>query len=394
MRPVGARDDRDAPLSAEGPEASFWDHLGATRADEYAQDDILGLAPVPPPRRAAPDPPAQPRPEAGSPRPQAAAGATAMRAAGFTPPPFAPGAAPRRTAPPTSRPGPAPPPLRRHSRRDRLAFRWQRLWLHPLYRALLTRGLPVVLLVAVLGAVLAAPERRSQLADWGAQLYAAVVDRDQFMVRTVTVSQVAEPLERAIRARLAAQLPKSSFRLDLGAMRAGIERFDSVKHAGLRLDGDTLAVTVTEREPALRWLSRDGVALLDADGHRVAILADPGARADLPAIAGEGAADRTAEALALFAAGAALGDRLRGLVRVGARRWDVVLRDGPRIRLPAQGAVRAFERVRALDDAQDLLARDIRVVDLRNPDRPTLRVGPGARETLRAIHQDKTEVTQ
>jgi len=35
-----------------------------------------------------------------------------------------------------------------------------------------------------------------------------------------------------------------------------------------------------------------------------------------------------------------------------------------------------------MDAAMDLLARDIRVVDLRNPARPTLRLGPAAVEYL------------
>lgn len=51
--------------------------------------------------------------------------------------------------------------------------------------------------------------------------------------------------------------------------------------------------------------------------------------------------------------------------------------------LPAQGALVALEAAIAMDRAQDLLARDITVVDLRDPKRPVLRLGIDARNTIR-----------
>ena len=47
--------------------------------------------------------------------------------------------------------------------------------------------------------------------------------------------------------------------------------------------------------------------------------------------------------------------RLRGLVRVGERRWDVVLDREQRIMLPEQNPIGAVERGIVLSDLQDLL---------------------------------------
>jgi cell division protein FtsQ len=47
-----------------------------------------------------------------------------------------------------------------------------------------------------------------------------------------------------------------------------------------------------------------------------------------------------------------------------------------RLLLPEQNPVQALERVLVLNQAQELLERDLRVVDLRLPNRPTLRLGP------------------
>ncbi|MFZ1340104.1 MAG: cell division protein FtsQ/DivIB, partial [Paracoccaceae bacterium] len=104
---------------------------------------------------------------------------------------------------------------------------------------------------------------------------------------------------------------------------------------------------------------------------------------DLPLIAGEGADAATTEALALMAAAGPLTPRLRGLVRMGERRWDLVLDRDQRILLPSDNPVRALERLLALDHAQDILARDLMAIDLRNDARPTLRLTPFALNDLR-----------
>ena len=63
---------------------------------------------------------------------------------------------------------------------------------------------------------------------------------------------------------------------------------------------------------------------------------------------------------------------------MGDRRWDLVLDRNQKIMLPEQNAPAALERLIALDKAEDLLARDILTVDLRNEQRPVLRLSPYA----------------
>ena len=96
------------------------------------------------------------------------------------------------------------------------------------------------------------------------------------------------------------------------------------------------------------------------------------------------------EALALIDAAAPVALRLRGLVRMGERRWDVVLDNEQRILLPEDGAVEALERVMALTQAEDMLARDVHVVDMRFAARPTLRLSPSAVTEMRRLQDIKT----
>ena len=107
-------------------------------------------------------------------------------------------------------------------------------------------------------------------------------------------------------------------------------------------------------------------------------------RLDLPLIAGDGAQDHIGEALALFRATGPISGRVRGLVRMGERRWDIVFDNGQRILLPTEQPVVALDSVMALHSAQDMLSRDVAVVDMRNGGRPTLRLNPLAAAAIGA----------
>lgn len=131
------------------------------------------------------------------------------------------------------------------------------------------------------------------------------------------------------------------------------------------------------------WRSEAGMQLLDDSGHRVATLLARDGRGDLPLVAGQGAEAHVPEALAVLAALTPVMSRVRGLVYMGERRWDVVLDRGQRILLPEADPVVAAERAMALNGAQDLLGRDVVDVDLRNPARPTLRLSQAAQAEVR-----------
>ncbi|MDH3262939.1 MAG: cell division protein FtsQ/DivIB, partial [Paracoccaceae bacterium] len=176
----------------------------------------------------------------------------------------------------------------------------------------------------------------------------------------------------------------SSFDLDLEAMRQRVTELDAVASADLRIrPGGILEIRVAERVPAVLWRAPEGLLMLDRTGNRVAPLGSRLERPDLPVIAGEGAEAAVPEALALIEAAQPVAARLRGLVRMGERRWDVVLDNGQRILLPEKDALSALERVMALAEAEDMLERDVTVIDMRYGARPTLRLSPRALDVLR-----------
>ena len=275
-------------------------------------------------------------------------------------------------------------PMRRDPSPSRYAYRMQRLWLTPLFRVLVRFGLPVLLVAAVAGLVFYDESRRTALAQGFAGLRQAFEQRPEFRVSFVSIDGASPDLSDAVRAKLGLKLPQSSFDLDLDALRLKAEAMDAVQSAELRVrSGGVLQVVLTEREPALVWRIEDRLVLLDATGHRVAGLAERADRSDLPLVAGEGADAATPEALAILDASGPIAARLRGLVRMGDRRWDIVLDRKQRIQLPAENPVAALERLLALDTAEKLLDRDILAIDLRNEQRPVLRLAPFALSEVR-----------
>jgi cell division protein FtsQ len=168
-------------------------------------------------------------------------------------------------------------------------------------------------------------------------------------------------------------------------MRAALLALDPVEDAEVRVRSGVLELRVTERVPAIVWLDGGTVAVLDARGHRVGTLDGLDDAGALPIVSGDGAGAAVPEALRLFDAAGPLTEDLVGFTRVGMRRWDVVLTEGRRIALPEAGPVAALDRMLALDAAQEVLGRDVRLVDLRLPGRPTLRLSEPARAELREL---------
>lgn len=274
-----------------------------------------------------------------------------------------------------------------------LEYRMQRVMLTPYLRALLRIGTPILVVAAVAGIYLASDTRRDALVATFTELREKFEHRPEFMVTLASVEGSSKDLAEAVRARLDLKLPQSSFDLDLEAARTRVEALDAVKSVDLRVrSGGVLQVLVTERVPAAVWRTEDGLTLVDETGHRVASLIERSDRADLPLIAGAGADAAAAEALEILAAAGPLAPRIRGLVRMGERRWDLVLDRDQRVLLPEDNPVRAVERLLALDSAEDIFNRDLLAVDLRIAQRPTLRLTTHAvNELRRARGQDVLE---
>jgi cell division protein FtsQ len=278
-----------------------------------------------------------------------------------------------------ARPDPAP---------SRWSWRMQRLMLTPGFRLALRAGVPFCLTLMASTLYLADEERRNAISQAVADARASIEERPEFMVNLMAIDGVDDALSAEIRHVVPIEFPQSSFDLDLAALRAQITEIDGVKKANVRIKpGGVLQVDVTRRVPVALWRSDDGLVLVDIGGVRVGPVTARSDFANLPLIVGEGAQNHVPQALRLLRSASVLEARVHGIVRMGDRRWDVVLDRDQRIMLPEDNARQALERVIALEGAQELLTRDVLRVDMRLPARPTVRMSKDATEALWDIRQ-------
>jgi len=266
---------------------------------------------------------------------------------------------------------------------SKLGYRWDRLWLTYWFRALVQVWLPLLaLLLAVYGGW-----KSPAVSGWVATQYQAARDaiaaRPELTVERVEIPVGSPDLQRQILGIMALELPVSVLDADLAALRATVEGLAAVKSASVRFEQGVLEVTIVERMPAMVWRNLNRIYLLDEDGVRVAEVPRRMVRADLPLVVGQGADNAMLEAREIFSVVAPLGRRVLGLVRMGERRWDVVLKSTV-VMLPAENGPDAMRRVMQMQGANAVLDRDVSLIDLRDKNRMILRLNEDARIAMQA----------
>jgi cell division protein FtsQ len=164
--------------------------------------------------------------------------------------------------------------------------------------------------------------------------------------------------------------------LDLERLRGRVKQVGWVKEARVvRLLPDTLVISVDERRQMAVWQHAGRSVVIDEHGQAIPE-ADAARFAALPLVVGAGAADHAGEILPLVAQRPKLMGRLEALVRVDDRRWDVRLKDGSLIQLPAAAEEDALSELERLDQRQRILDLGFERIDLRNPDIVAVRPRP------------------
>jgi cell division protein FtsQ len=156
--------------------------------------------------------------------------------------------------------------------------------------------------------------------------------------------------------------------LDLEGIRQRVEKVGWVKSVRvLRLMPDTLMIAVDERPRLAVWQVGGKSYVIDPTGQIIPE-ADPGLFIDLPLIVGDGANLSAAALLPELATRPRLMSKLDAVVRVDGRRWDLRLKDGGLIQLPAQNEDAALTQLDQLDQKNRLLDLGFQRVDLRDPE--------------------------
>jgi cell division protein FtsQ len=138
----------------------------------------------------------------------------------------------------------------------------------------------------------------------------------------------------------------------------------------------SLAVEISERTPFALWQRGGEVYLIDRSGTEIVPLKES-RFAKLPFMVGGGANATAASLLTHLMEEPSVAEQMRAAVLVAERRWDLHLENGVTVKLPEKNVRRALATLVKLDAERQLLARDVVIVDLRLPDRVTVRLPEG-----------------
>jgi len=177
--------------------------------------------------------------------------------------------------------------------------------------------------------------------------------------------------------------------LDVDGARARLKAIPWIADATVRkLYPDRLQITVTERDAFALWQLDGKVSVISADGTVVGGLAD-WHFAHLPLVVGAGAAAQARDFLGMLDAHPDIRQQVRASVLVAQRRWNLKLKNGLDVRLPEADVARALDTLAQLDRDKRLLTRDVTTIDLRLPDRVSVRLSDDAAQAREDVLKDK-----
>lgn len=194
-----------------------------------------------------------------------------------------------------------------------------------------------------------------------------------FGIERITLMGRHEAASDEIDKAIGPVLGRSILHFSPDAARARIEELGWVRAASVsRLLPNTIHVSISERDPAAVWQMSGRLHLIDMNG---AVIREVGAYeySNLPLIVGAGAPGAAADILKALSGAPEIAERTSALVRVGERRWNVRLKNGVDIRLPDENFTAALDAASTLQAANGVLDQPLEYIDLRDPERMTVR---------------------
>jgi cell division protein FtsQ len=206
-----------------------------------------------------------------------------------------------------------------------------------------------------------------------------------FAVGEIKISGHSETSEIDILEELGLDGGTSLIGFDTEAARQRIQRMPWVASAQVtKLYPDGLSVKVSEKAAYAVWQHQDAVSLIEASGKEITAFGDD-RYIGLPLIIGEGANLKAHEIVEAMADFPGIASQVKAYSLIGARRWDLQLKDGVTLKLPEKGAGAALAVIARLETEQGLFERDLESVDMRIDDRIIVKISPDALAAREAV---------
>ena len=267
---------------------------------------------------------------------------------------------------------------------SRIAYRIMRLMLIPRLRLIFTLGFPSLLIFCATLGLFININVWENISAIKKDLKLAFVERPEFMIKVASIDGSSDELANEIREILPLDFPVSYFDLDIKYLHKVVNEIPAVASAAIKISvGGVLQINVTEKSPAFMWRKDNVMSVIDETGSFIRIANSRVDYPKLPLVVGEAADLAVSEISSLMQANEYFKDHVRAFIRVGERRWDLILENNVRIMLPQREFLAAFDRLMLMDEAGSLLSGRLSNIDMRLVVRPTVRVDTVSVDPLR-----------
>jgi cell division protein FtsQ len=235
----------------------------------------------------------------------------------------------------------------------------------------------ILLLLAAISYGVVKGDHLPVVVDWAKNVRDTTASSLGFRIATISLSGEKEMSREDILTAIGVTNRTSLLFLDADAARARLLANPRIGDAAvLKLYPDRLQITITERQAFALWQKDGKVSVIAQDGTVLEPFS--GRYAGLPMVVGKGAERRAKDFLAVVDQYPDIRDAVRASIMVAQRRWNLRLNNGIDVELPESNVETALLRLVALDHDKKLLSRDVASIDLRIPDRVTVRLSPAA----------------
>ena len=258
---------------------------------------------------------------------------------------------------------------------SRVAYRIMRLLLIPRLRLIFTLGFPSLLIFCATLGLFININVWENISAIKKDLKLAFVERPEFMIKVASIDGSSDELANEIREILPLDFPVSYFDLDIKYLHKIVNEIPAVASAAIKISaGGVLQINVAEKSPSFIWRKDNIMSVIDETGSFIRIANSRVDYPKLPLVVGEAADLAVSEISSLMQANEYFKDHVRAFIRVGERRWDLILENNVRIMLPQREFLAAFDRLLLMNEAGSLLSGRLSNIDMRLVVRPTVRV--------------------
>ena len=201
-----------------------------------------------------------------------------------------------------------------------------------------------------------------------------IFERPELSVSKLEIKTTNLDLVNQINAILKLSFPINSIKLDINHIQKIINQIDSVESSNVRIkDSGVLLVEVIERKPVAVYRENDDLALIDLKGYKINNIFSRSDRKDLPLIVGTEGNYQVKEALEIYQLLSINLNEIRGLIRIGKRRWDIIFKNNKRIKLPEKHPKSSLRNFLSSDKSYLISSNDFVIIDLRFTNKIILR---------------------